>query len=44
MQVHEVMWGMKELKKDWERVREIVDERRREVELGEKRSWWRLGW
>jgi hypothetical protein len=32
------------LEKEWERVREKVDERRREVNDAGKKSWWRLGW
>lgn len=44
MQVNEVMWNIRELEKDWERVREKVEERRIEVERDERKSWWRLGW
>ncbi len=41
---NEVMWNLRALEKDWEKVRRKIEERRRDVEEGEEKgSWWRFG-
>ena len=42
--LNEVMWNLRALEKDWERVRRKVEERRKEADEGEdKGAWWRFG-
>ena len=42
--LNEVMWKLRALEKDWEKVRKKVEERRRDVEEGEEKgAWWRFG-
>lgn len=42
--LNEVMWILRALEKDWEKVRRKVEERRRDVEVGEEHGpWWRFG-
>lgn len=42
--LNEVMWNLRALEKDWEKVRRKVEERRRDVEEGEEKGgWWRFG-
>ena len=41
---NEVMWNLRALETDWEKVRRKVEERRAAVEDGEEKGgWWRFG-